>query len=262
MTARTLFSTVVRLTGMTLIALMPFSLAHAETLIIAAASDLKYAMAEVIKPFRSQYPNDKIEVIYGSSGKFSTQIANGAPFDLFFSADIRYPRQLEQRGLTAGPARPYAIGRIALWSLKPELAKTPLRELPKTALRKFAIANPQHAPYGVRAQQAMQHAGIWQAMQPKLVMGENIAHAAQFIDAGAADAGIVALALVLSPELQGKGAWQLIPAEWHEPLEQGYVTTRRAANNALAKAFTEHMRSEPARAIMRRYGFVLPAESR
>ena len=234
--------------------------ALAESLTIAAAADLKFAMAEVVEQFRATRPGDRIEVIYGSSGKFFTQIRNGAPFDMYFSADIAFPRELERHGLTAGPTRPYATGRIVLWSLKPELAKTPLQQLPGAAIRKFAIANPQHAPYGQRAKEALRHQGVWPSMRPKLVMGENIAHTAQFIDSGAADAGIVALALVLSPTMTGKGAWSLIPETWHAPLEQGYVITRRAAGNRLAAAFSEHMASEPARAIMRRYGFALPGE--
>jgi molybdate transport system substrate-binding protein len=234
--------------------------AMAESLTIAAAADLKFAMAEVVKNFRAQRPDDKIEVIYGSSGKFFTQIVNDAPFDMYFSADIEYPRELEKKGLTAGATKPYAVGRIVLWSLKPELAKTALKDLPNAAIRKFAVANPQHAPYGRRAQEALQHQGVWVAMQPKLVMGENIAHTAQFIDSGAADAGIIALALVLSPNMQGKGAWTLIPDAWHEPLEQGFAITKRAAANRLAKDFADYMAGEPARVVMRRYGFVLPGE--
>lgn len=235
--------------------------AEAGELTIAAAADLKYAMAEVVKNFHARYPDDKVEVIYGSSGKFFTQLSNDAPFDMFFSADIKYPRELEKNGMTAGPARPYSIGRIVLWSLKPELAKLPLKSLPgNTAIHKFAIANPQHAPYGRRSQEAMQHEGVWDVMQPKLVLGENIAHTTQFVDSGAAEAGIIALSLALSPNMQGKGGWTLIPDAWHEPLEQGFVITKRAAANPLAKDFASYMTSEPARAVMRRYGFVLPGE--
>lgn len=236
--------------------------AQAEKLTIAAAADLKYAMTEVVKNYAATHPNDQIEVIYGSSGKFFTQIRNGAPFDMYFSADIEYPRKLEKEGLAASPTRPYAFGRIVLWSLKPELAKTALKDLPKSPIRKFAIANPQHAPYGLRAKEALQHQGVWEAMQPKLVLGEDIGHTAQFVDSGAADAGIVALSFVLAPSMKGKGAWTLIPVEWHEPLEQGYVITRRAGANPLAKDFASYMGSEPARVIMRRYGFVLPGEER
>jgi len=234
--------------------------AKAGELIIAAAADLKFAMAEVVENFRVQHPANKIEVIYGSSGKFLTQIVNGAPFDLYFSADITYPQQLASQGLTAGAVQPYAVGRIVLWRLKPELAKVTLQKLPQAAISKFAIANPLHAPYGKRAQEALQYAGVWEAMQPKLVLGENIAHTAQFVDSGAAEAGIVALSLVKSPALQGKGAWTLIPAEWHAPLEQGFVITQRAANNPLAKQFADYITREPARVVMRRYGFALPGE--
>lgn len=234
--------------------------AWAAGLTIAAAADLKYAMAEVVEAYRASRPGSRIEVIYGSSGKFFTQIKNGAPFDLYFSADIQYPKDLERAGLAAGPTRFYAIGRLVLWSLRPELARTALKDLPRAGVRKFAIANPQHAPYGRRAKEALEREGAWTALQPKLVLGENIAHAAQFVLSGAADAGIVALSLVLSPSLKAKGAWTLIPAEWHAPLEQGYVITRRAADNPLAHDFARFIETEPARAIMRRYGFVLPGE--
>jgi len=249
-----------KLSACAALALALISPAQAEKLTIAAAADLKFAMAEVVDTFRASRPGDRIDVIYGSSGKFFTQIRNGAPFDMYFSADIEYPRKLEKAGLTAGSTRPYAVGRIVLWSLKPELAKTALKDLPKAAIRKFAIANPQHAPYGLRGKEALQHQGVWTAMEPKLVMGENIVHTAQFIDSGAADAGIVALALVLSPAMKDKGAWTLIPDAWHEPLEQGFAITQRAATNPLAKDFANYMASEPARAIMRRYGFALPGE--
>ncbi|MCU0836031.1 MAG: molybdate ABC transporter substrate-binding protein [Chromatiaceae bacterium] len=232
----------------------------AEDLIVAAAADLKFAMAEVVEHYRAAHPDDKVEAIYGSSGKFFSQIVNGAPFDLYFSADIAYPRQLEEKGLTASETRPYALGRIVLWSLKPGLAEVPLKELPGAAIRKLAVANPDHAPYGLRAKEALEHQGVWEALKPRLVLGENIAHTAQFVDSGAADAGIVALALVLSPTMANKGAWTLIPAEWHEPLEQGYVILKRAADNPSARRFAEYMGSEPARVVMRRYGFVLPGE--
>lgn len=225
---------------------------------IAAASDLKFAMTEVVANFREGRPGEHIEVIYGSSGKFLAQIVNGAPFDLYFSADIAYPRELEQKGLTAGSVRPYAIGRIVLWSLKPELSRLDLKHLPASAVRKFAIANPLHAPYGLRAREALQHQGAWEAMQPKLVMGESVSHAAQYIDSGAADAGIVALAQVLSSGMKDKGAWSLIPAEWHAPLQQGYAITRRAADNPLASDFARYMESPPARAVLRRHGFTHP----
>ncbi|MGF1547759.1 MAG: molybdate ABC transporter substrate-binding protein [Thiotrichales bacterium] len=247
-----------RLTAVLLLGLASVA-ARAETLKIAAASDLKFAMAELVEQFRAERPDARVDVIYGSSGKFATQISNGAPYDLFFSADIDYPRQLERDGYTTGPPRPFALGRIVLWSLKPALANTPLADLPRTDLRRLAIANPQHAPYGRRAEEALRHHGAWEALASRLALGENIAHAAQFVDSGAADAGIVALALVLAPTLQGKGAWTLIPAEWHSPLEQGFAITRRAADKPLAHAFADFIGRDAARAVLRRYGFELPA---
>lgn len=234
--------------------------ALAGSLTIAAASDLRFALDEVVERFKADRPGEDIKVIYGSSGKLFAQITNGAPFDLYFSADIAYPRELEQKGLTAGPTRPYAVGRIVLWSLDQTLANTPLRDLPTADMRRFAIANPRHAPYGMRAQEALEHQGVWEAMQSRLVLGENIAHTAQFVDSGAAEAGIIALSLALAPPMADKGAWTLILDAWHAPLEQGHVITRRAADNPLAVAFDHYMDSEPARAVMRRYGFLLPGE--
>ena len=128
-------------------------------------------------------------------------------------------------------------------------------------LLQFAIANPDHAPYGKRAHEALEHAGVWMAMAPKLVRGENIAQTAQFIDSGAADAGIVALSLVLSPQLRDRGTWTLIPDDWHAPLEQGYVITRRAADSPLAAAFADWIDSPAARVVLRRHGFALPGEA-
>jgi molybdate transport system substrate-binding protein len=233
----------------------------AEGLTIAAAADLRYAMPEVVAGFRAGHPGATVEVVYGSSGKFAAQIANGAPFDLFFSADISYPRALERQGLTSGEVQPYAVGRIVLWSTRPELGRLSLKELPTAAISKFAIANPDHAPYGKRAQEALEHEGVWMAMAPKLVRGENIAQTAQFIDSGAADAGIVALSLVLAPGMQDRGAWTLIPDAWHAPLEQGYVITRRAQDNLVAAAFAVWISGPDARAVLRRYGFKLPGEA-
>lgn len=244
-------------------ALLLFASAHAAagSVRIAAAADLKYALTEITDAFRAQHPADTVEVIFGSSGKFHTQLRNGAPFDLFFSADIAYPKELREQGLAATEPKLYAIGRIVLWSLNPALAQVPLRALPaRPELRKFAIANPDHAPYGQRAQEALMHEGVWEALASKLVRGENIAHAAQFVDSGAAEAGIVALSLVKSPALENKGAWSLIPADWHAPLEQAYVITARAKDNPLAAEFARYMEAPAARAIMRRYGFVLPGE--
>jgi len=223
---------------------------------IAAAADLQSALQEAAATFRAAHPADKVDLVFGASGKLAAQLRNGAPFDLFFSADIAYPRQLHEQGIAASAPKLYAVGHLVLWSPKPELAKLPLKDLPNSPmLRKLAIANPEHAPYGKRAKEALAHEGVWDAMAPKLVLGENIAQTAQFVDSGAADAGLVALSLVLSPALAGKGAWTPIPAEWHAPLEQAFIVTARAKANPLAAAFAAHMEAPATRAIMKRYGF-------
>jgi len=232
---------------------------RAGELTIAAAADLQEALREIAAPFRAAHPSDTLNLVFGSSGKLQAQIRNGAPFDLFFSADVAYAQALHAQGLAASPPRMYALGRLVLWSVDPRFARLPLKALPgASALHKLAIANPAHAPYGQRAQEALMHEGVWPALQPKLVFGENIAQTLQFVDSGAADAGIVALSQVMSPALAGKGAWVLIPAEWHAPLQQAYIVTARAKGNPLAAAFAEHMQSAATRAVMKRYGFESP----
>lgn len=231
---------------------------RAETISVAVAANMKSAFTELEKDFERAHPGDSLEVTYGSSGKFAAQIANGAPFAMFFSADTVYPRELVGKGLTVGAARPYAVGHLVLWSLRPELGNLDLKQLPNAAIHKFAIANPATAPYGQRAREALQREGVWDAMQPKLVLGESIAQTAQFIDTGAADAGIVALSLVLGPELSGKGSWYRIPDKWHQPLEQSFVILKRAERSALTKAFADYMMTRPARSILKQYGFDAP----
>lgn len=235
--------------------------AHAgEKITIAAAADLKFALDEIVALFGRLHPADRVETIYGSSGKFQTQIRQGAPFDLYFSADIAYPRALKEEGLAASEVQPYALGRIVLWSPSRDAAKMTLADLADSSIRKIAIANPKHAPYGKRAEEALKAAGVWEKVEGKLVYGENVAQAAQFVQTGNAQAGIIALSLALSPELAKQGGYALTPGKLHQPLEQGFIVTKRAANNPLAQAFARFMADKEARAIMTRYGFVLPGE--
>lgn len=231
---------------------------RAEEIRIAAAADLRFAMDEIVSQFRKAHPNDSIDVSYGSSGKFHTQIQNGAPYDLFFSADISLPRQLSQSGLGSGEVKPYAIGRLVLW--RPGLDKQPpaLADLARPEFRRIAIANPKHAPYGQRAVEALKAAGVWPAVENKLVYGENIAQTAQFVQTGNADVGLIALSLAVTPEFTGKGQYSLIPAALHQPLEQGYLVLRRAEGKALARSLDEFMAGSAARQTLNRYGFLLP----
>lgn len=235
--------------------------AHAGgSITIAAAADLKFAMEEIVAAFRQGRPDDRIEVIYGSSGKFHTQIQQGAPFDLYFSADIAFPRGLERAGFAATPTRPYAVGRLVLWSNSRDASQMSLADLADPAIKRIAIANPRHAPYGRRAEEALRAAGVWDKVSSRLVLGENIAQTAQFVQTGNAQVGIIALSLAISPALASAGGHALVDDALHAPLEQGFIVTRRAADNPVATAFADFMGSTPARTIMRRYGFELPRD--
>lgn len=231
-----------------------------EKITIAAAADLKFALDEIVVLFGKAHPADRVETIYGSSGKFQAQIRLGAPFDLYFSADIAYPRALKAEGFAASEVQPYAVGRIVLWSPSRDAGRMTLADLADPAIRKIAIANPKHAPYGKRAEEALRAAGVWEKVEPKLVYGENIAQTAQFVQTGNAQAGIIALSLALSTELSKQGGYALIPDNLHQPLEQGFIITQRAAANPLAQAFARFMMGHEARTVMTRYGFALPGE--
>jgi molybdate transport system substrate-binding protein len=236
------------------------TLSMAEKINIAAAADLKFAMDEIVTQFKKGNPADEVEVIYGSSGKIYTQIQQAAPYDLYFSADISYPEKLEAAGLTAGLTKPYAFGRIVLWSPKAQLDATKLRleDITRADISRIAIANPKHAPYGKRAEEALRSKNLWHQVEPKLVYGENIAQTAQFVQTGNAQVGIIALSLALSDELSKQGGYWLIPESLHSPLKQGFVITKRAETNQAAKKFSDYMSSAEARKIMVRYGFTLP----
>ncbi|WLD57832.1 molybdate ABC transporter substrate-binding protein [Salinispirillum sp. LH 10-3-1] len=224
---------------------------------IAAASDLRYALDDIIALYRAAHPNADIEVVYGSSGRMSTQILNGAPYDIFFSADIAFPERLHAAGMTATEPAVYALGRIVLWSNTLDAASLTLEDLSSDSIRRIAIAQPAHAPYGLRAQEALQATGVWEAVQSKLVFGENIAHAAQMTESGAAQVGIIALSLAKFPTLAEHG-YHLIDEALHNPLTQGYVVTRRGGSKPEALAFADFMTTPEAHEVMLRYGFVLP----
>ena len=188
---------------------------------IAAASDLKFALDSVIEVYTANNPDVKITATYGSSGKFYEQIFSEAPFDIYFSADIKYPKMLEDNKLTFSDVKVYGIGRIVIWSkiLDPNIdgINTFLNE----KIIKIAIANPDHAPYGARAKEALEFYNIYDSISQNLVYGENISQTAQFVTSDAADAGIVALSLALSKNMKSEnGFYYVLPTECHSPLEQ------------------------------------------
>jgi molybdate transport system substrate-binding protein len=230
---------------------------------IAAAADLKFALDAVAAQFKSDTGKD-LKVTYGSSGNFARQLEQDAPFEMFLSADEGFVFKLADAGKTLDRGALYAEGRIVLFaptgsSLKPDADFSDLKAaLADGRIQKFAIANPEHAPYGVAAQQALESKGLWDAVKPKLVLGENVSQAAQFATAGSAQGGIFAYSLALSPEVSKLGTFALIPAAWHKPLRQRMVLMKNASETA--KAFYEYMQSPPARAVLRKFGFVLPGE--
>jgi molybdate transport system substrate-binding protein len=233
--------------------------APAQTLTITAAADLKFCLDQLVSEYQKSHPQAVIQTTYGSSGKAFTQLQQGAPYDMYFSADISYPRKLAAAGLTASEPKLYAIGRIVLWSAQEDVSRLTVADLAQPRFAKIAIANPLHAPYGQRAAEALRAAGVWDKVEPRLVLGENISQAAQFVQSGAAPVGILALALVKSPAFAGQ-PYALVPASLHTPLEQGVVIMKRAAQNQLAHEFITWLFSPAARRTFAFYGFTLPED--
>ena len=234
----------------------------APTVVVAAASDLRYAMDELVAAYEALHPEEAVEVTYGSSGNFFAQISQGAPFDVYFSADIEYPRALEQAGLAAPDStRLYAEGRIVTWvrdDASIDVGGLGLTALTDPAVERVAIANPAHAPYGRAAQAAMEASDLWEEMQPSLVFGENISQAAQFVASGGADIGIIALSLAIAPPLCHEGRYAVVPADLHPPILQGALVLAGAAHPAAAIAFLDYVLGPDGREVLDRYGFLLP----
>ncbi|HEV2354435.1 MAG TPA: molybdate ABC transporter substrate-binding protein [Puia sp.] len=237
----------------------PGSFGGKQDVLIAAAADLKFAMDSVVVAFSAANPDVSIQVVYGSSGNFFQQIGNGAPFDLFFSADVDYPKQLREKGLAASEIQLYGIGQLVLWSLRFDPAAHQMNSLLEPSVRKVAIANPGHAPYGRRAEECLRYYQLYDKIRDKLVFGENIGQTAEYARSGAADAAIVALSLALSPEMQRSGGrYWLIPAAAHQPLEQGFILLPHGRDSMAAHRFMNFLSTSEARAILKSFGFSRP----
>jgi molybdate transport system substrate-binding protein len=237
------------------------NLAVAEEITIAAASDLNFAFREIVAEYEKTTGNH-VRLSLGSSGNFFAQIQNGAPFDLYFSADIAYPRKLEEAALTVpGSLYQYAVGRIVLWTGHESRIDVTqgIEALREPAVKKVAIANPKHAPYGRAAVAAMEYFKVYDQVKDKLVLGENISQAAQFIESGACDIGIIALSLAIAPAMKSKGTYWEIPAESHPPLDQGAVILKSSKQQESAKQFLAFIKGERGQEIMKRYGFTVPS---
>ena len=228
---------------------------------VAAASDLSFALTELAARFEREQ-GQRVELVFGSSGTFTRQIRDGAPFGLFLSADEAFVEELVAGGLTRDKGTLYAIGRIVLFapSGSPLIPKDGLdglaRLLAGGRVTRFAIANPEHAPYGRAAEAALRKRGLWTDLQPRLVLGENVSQAAQFATTGNAVGGIVAYSLALAPSLGQRGSFALIPEADHAPLRQRMVLLKRAG--PVVERFYRYLQEAPARAILEKHGFSLP----
>jgi molybdate transport system substrate-binding protein len=230
---------------------------------IAAAADLKFALDDLIKEFEGKYPATKVNVTYGSSGNFFAQFQSGAPFDLFFSADIAYPRKLAEVGLGADDVFLYAIGRIVVWVPKDspvDVEKLGIKALLDPSVRKIAVANPEHAPYGRAAVAAMKALNVYDTVASRLVYGENIAQTAQFVQSGAADVGILALSLAVAPQMRNAGRFWQVPLDAYPQMEQGGIILKSSRNLEAARAFREFVLGGHGREVLERYGFYLPGK--
>ena len=227
---------------------------------VAAAADLQFAFQDVAARFQKE-TGKNVELIFGSSGNFYTQIQNGAPFDAFFSADIDYPKKLEAAGLTEpGTLYQYATGKIVLWvsnDSKLDLGQG-LKVLLDPTIRKIAIANPEHAPYGRAAVAAMRHDNVYDKVAGKFVLGENISQTATFVASGSAEIGVLALSLALAPAMKQKGRYAEISADEYPPLDQAAVILKSSRQKEIARQFIDFLKTPPILELLRSYGFSVP----
>ena len=227
---------------------------------VAAAADLQFVMPEVAARFQ-QETGKTVKLIYGSSGNFAQQLQNGAPFDLFFSASLDYPKQLEAAGLTEpGIFYQYAVGKIVVWVPNDSTLDiiSGMKVLLAPSIKKIAIANPQHAPYGKAAVAALQKENLYDQVQGKFVLGENISQAASFVASGSADVGIIALSLALSPNMKSKGRYAEVPSADYPPIEQACVLMRSSKNKDIARQFLKFVQSPAIAELLQKYGFAVP----
>jgi len=245
------------------LAMVCISRCAAQEITAAAAADLQFAMQDIADRFQKE-TGRTVKLIYGSSGNFFQQLQNGAPFDIFFSANLDYAKQLEAAGLTEpGSYYQYARGKIVIWVPKDSKldVSSGLQVLLNPSIKKIAVANPQHAPYGQAAVAAMQKEHIYDKVQDKLVLGENISQTASFVVSGSADVGIVALSLAMSPNMKDRGRYAEIPSDEYPPIEQACVILRSSKNKEAAKQFLSFFERPAIGDVLKSYGFEVPSPS-
>lgn len=241
--------------------------AAAQEITVAAAADLNPALKEIARSFEAK-TGGKVKLTFGSSGNFFAAVQNGAPYDVYFSADFDYPKQLEAAGLAEpGTLYEYAVGRLVLWAPanSPLDVNQGMKLLGDARVRKIAIANPKHAPYGRAAVAAMKAAGVYAAAEAKLVLGENISQTFQFVQTGNAEVGLIALSLVVQPPNTGHdgrpgidGQYWMVPQEMYPAIRQAVVVIRSSRQKQAAMKFLAYVKSEDGRQVLKRYGFGTP----
>ncbi len=247
------------------LALLLCASAFAQDITVAAAADLTAALPEIAAKYKQQ-TGQGVKLTFGASGNLTTQIRNGAPFDIFFSADEDYPKQLIDAGLAEkNTLYRYAVGRLVLWVPNDsplDLSKLGMQALLDPAVKKISIANPQHAPYGRAAEAALRHFGIYDQVSSRLVLGENVSQAAQFVESGNAQAGLIALSHALAPAMKSKGRYWTVPLDAYPTLNQAAIVLSNSKQKETARKFLEFMRSPEVASLLQSYGFSLPAETR
>ncbi len=238
------------------------TIAYAGNITIYAASSLSFAFKELIKTYQEKYPKDNIKVIFGSSGKGYNQIINGAPYDIFFSADMFYVKKLHENGLTLTEPKAYAKGRIVIWTRKNsgiDISKG-IKVVLDKKVKKIAVANWKLAPYGKAAKKCLQYYGLFDKVKHKLVKGQSIVQTAQFVQIGAADIGFIALSLAVSNKLKNIGNYYLLSEKCHSPILQGYAVLKNASKNKekleTALRFYKFIQAKKAKEILKKYGFL------
>ena len=233
----------------------------APELVVAAAADLSSALKDIADGYEKK-TGVKVKLSFGASGALTQQIQNGAPFDLFFSADMDYPRQLVSGGAADGASLyQYAVGKLVLWvpaDSPLDVEHKGMSVLLDPSVKKISVANPQHAPYGRAAVAALKHAGMYDQLSDRLVLGENVSQAAQFVESGNAQAGFVALAHAVAPAMQGKGKYWEVPSDFYPPLAQGVIVLSYSQHKKEAAEFVAYVKTKETAALLQRYGFTLP----
>jgi molybdate transport system substrate-binding protein len=232
---------------------------NAQSITIAAAADLRNALDDITKLYKEKHKDLKVDVIYGSSGSLFNQITNQAPFDLFFSADVNFAAKLDSMKLTSGKPAIYAVGHLVLWSATKDVSKG-LDILKSDEIKKISISNPLVAPYGKRAVESLKYYKLFDIIKDKIVKGDNVSQAAQFVLTGNADVGIIALSLALSPEMSSKGKYFLIDEKSYSKLEQAFVILKKSEKKKDVLDFVKFVETKKVKDIFNKYGFKLPVK--